>query len=95
MATKNHRSEERVPTTLPVKLGNKMGLTRDISVSGICFDIDADYVAGSEITFEVELDSGAEKIVLKCRGSIVRTDTHGQKRGVAVKITESVLQAAP
>lgn len=87
--SRNKRSEERVNVALPVRLDNTSGLTRDVSVSGISFEVDANYTLGGEISFVIE----NEKILLKCKGSIVRTEAHGQKTGVAVKITESVMEA--
>jgi hypothetical protein len=90
----NQRSEERVAAALPVRLGNKTGLTRDVSVSGISFEIDDDYKTGSEISFMVEVATPTGKMMLKCHGSVVRTEARGKKTGVSVKITESVMEAA-
>jgi hypothetical protein len=41
----------------------------------------------------VELDAPGRKMMLKCRGEIVRVEPHGERVGVAVKIEESVLEA--
>jgi hypothetical protein len=90
----NKRSEERVNVALPVKLDNATGLTRDVSASGICFEVDASFTAGSEISFVIEMEAFHEKMLLKCKGNIIRTEARGQKTGVAVKITESVMEAA-
>lgn len=90
---RDQRGEERVPAALTVKVDHATGVTRDISVSGICFETDADYTAGNEISFMVELESPIGKMILKCQGRIVRTEARGDKTGVAVKITESVMEA--
>lgn len=90
----NQRSEERVSVALPVRLDNVSGLTSDVSASGICFEADVDYAAGSEISFVIEVATPTGKMLLKCKGSIVRTEARGQKVGVAVKIIESVMEAA-
>jgi len=92
--SRNKRSEERVNVALPVRLDNTSGLTRDVSASGISFEVDANYTLGSEISFVIEMEVFSEKMLLKCKGSIVRTETHDQKIGVAVKITESVMEAS-
>lgn len=91
--SKNKRSEERVKVALPVRLDNMIGMTRDVSASGISFEVDANYTTGSEISFVIEMEAFSEKILLKCKGSIIRTEAHGQKTNVAVKITESVMEA--
>lgn len=90
----DNRGEDRVSVELPVRLGKLHGLTRDVSASGICFEVDASYFTNSEITFEIELETGAEKMLLKCKGHILRTQDHGKKKTVAIKITASVMEAA-
>lgn len=74
-------------------MDNMIGLTRDVSASGISFEVDANYTTGSEINFIIEMEAFNEKMFWKCKGSIVRTEAHGQKISVAVKITESVMEA--
>lgn len=92
--SKNKRSEERVNVVLPVRLDNMIGMTRDVSATGISFEVDANYTTGSEINFIIEMEAFNEKMLWKCKGSIVRTEAHGQKISVAVKITESVMEAS-
>ena len=92
--TAQKRREERVSTQLPVYLGGATGRTRDVSASGILFKTDASYALGSSISFAVELDTSNGKMVMRCRGDIVRIEPKGSKVGVAVKITESTLEPA-
>jgi len=92
--SKNRRAEERVKVELPVRLDNASGVTRDVSASGISFEVDANFTSGSEVSFVIELEGFNELMLLQCKGSIIRTEAHGEKIGVAVKITESVMQAA-
>ena len=88
------RKEERIVTSLPVKLGEAMGLTRNVSAAGIFFEIDGACTVGSDISFALELETPTGKIMLKCKGSIVRTESRdNNKLGVAVKISESVMEA--
>lgn len=87
------RKEERVETELPVRVGWVRGTTRDISASGVFFETDAAYTTGSEINFSVELnDAPGGKMMLKCRGRIVRVEDRGGKIGVAAAIVESRLE---
>jgi len=87
-----HRKEERVSTALPVNLGTATGITKDVSASGIFFETDVPYALDSVISFTVELDTPGGKMLLKCRGNIVRIEPLGKKVGVAVKITESTME---
>jgi hypothetical protein len=84
--------EERVSAALPVSLDRGVGITRDVSASGVFFETDVNYAPGSEISFAIELRGPAGKMMFKCRGQIVRVEDRGGKVGVAAKIIESRLE---
>jgi len=94
MATASaRRREERVPTALPVRLSEgTTGVTRDVSASGVFFETDKECVAGSEISFAIEVDGPTGKMMLKCQGRVVRVEQRDGKIGVAAKIVESRLE---
>ena len=87
------KREERVSTALPVDVGFAVGITRNISASGIFFEIDANYAVGSSISFSVKLDTPSGHMNLKCRGEIVRIEPRDARVGVAVMISESAMEA--
>lgn len=90
------RRAERIDVALPVRLANRTGLTRNISVGGIYFEMDAAAEAGSEISFDVEMETPLGRMTLRCNGRVVRTEQQNDGRtGVAVKMTDSKLEAAP
>lgn len=82
-----------MPAALPVNLNEGTGITRDVSASGVFFETDVNYAAGSEISFSIELQGPAGKLMLKCKGQIVRVEERDGKVGVAAKIIESQLEA--
>ena len=87
------RREERMSSTRPVKLDRGTGVTRNISASGVFFETNVDYAAGSEIRFAIEVDGPrGEKMMLRCRGEIVRVEHRDGKVGVAAKIVSSKLE---
>ena len=87
------RREERMASTRPVRLDRGTGITRNISASGVFFETDLDYAAGSQISFAIEFDGPrGEKMMLKCRGEIVRVEHRNGKVGVAAKIVASKLE---
>jgi hypothetical protein len=87
------RREERMSSTRPVRLDRGTGVTRNISASGVFFETNVDYAAGSEISFAIELDDPrGEKVMLRCRGEIVRVEHRDGKVGVAAKIVASKLE---
>lgn len=89
----NKRREERLFAGLPVDLGATKGTTRDVSASGLFFEVDASYALGSSVDLTVELHTQDGKMLIKCRGDIVRIEPCGKKVGVAVTITESKMEA--
>jgi len=94
MAT-GKRAEERVLATRPVRLDRGgTGVTRNVSASGVFFETDVNYAAGSEISFAIELDGPTGKMMLKCQGQIVRVERRDGKVGVAAKIVASTLESA-
>lgn len=93
-STKSKRKEDRIPSEHLVNLGNGIGTTRNISASGMYFEIDASCVPGRQIDFTVEFDSPGGSLLLKCSGEVIRIEPHDGKIGVAVKILKSVMVAA-
>ena len=88
---KEKHREERVIASLPLAMAGAVGITRDVSASGVFFETDAAYDVGSPIRFVLNLDTPWGKVIFKCQGKIVRLEPHNQKVGVAVQFTESTL----
>ena len=93
VGTAEKRGEERVQAGLRVSLGSSVGLTRDVSASGLYFEIEGSFAAGEAITLAVEIDTAAGKIALWCHGKVVRVEQRGREQGVAVQILDSMLRA--
>jgi hypothetical protein len=85
---KKQRKEGRENKILPVKVigDHVMGVTRDVSASGVYFEIDSHYRVGSSIKMMIEFGS-PQGMQLECEGTIVRVEAHGSDRmGVAVRM---------
>jgi hypothetical protein len=85
---KKKRKEGREKKTLPVKIiGDSVeGVTRNLSASGVHFEIDSYYQVGWSIKMTIEFES-PQGMQLECEGTIVRVEDHGSdKRGVAVRM---------
>lgn len=91
---KNFRKEERLLATYSVKLGGTVGITRDISPSGMYISADladASYAPGSKINPTIRLNDSRGKLMLMCDGEIVRIESRDGEVGVAVKIIRTVM----
>lgn len=95
---KEHRERrrgQRIHIALPVFLKNAQGITRDVSAAGVYFWISEFICApGDLIDFAVELRRPGGRLVLKCRGDVVRTEARNNEIGVAVRIVESAMELA-
>jgi len=87
----NKRREERVSAVLPVFLENATGMTCDVSASGMFLETSASFAIGDLVSFSVEFDALGGKRMLKCRGSIVRTEQLENRIGLAIEIMESTM----
>lgn len=83
------RRGERLGAALAVNLGRKSGVTRDVSASGVFFEIDARYPVGSEIRFELDLDTPWGQAKCDCSGTIVRVERHDGTVGIAVQFSDA------
>ena len=89
------RKERRYRGAYPVYVGNTLCATRDMSTSGVYFWKDGIcmYAPGDKINFSIQLDTAKGKILWKCKGDVVRTDPLGHMAGVAVRLTDSKMDA--
>lgn len=88
------RREERVPASHLVSVGEIKGVTGDISASGIYFVADTPFVLGEIIALVVEFGRQGVNFMLKCTGEIVRVESRSGKSGMAVKISQSIMESA-
>ena len=84
---------DRHTVSIPITLGPKTGIVKDISATGIYFEIDCEQKIGSDIHFELELITPGGPIRVNCKGQIVRLENKGKHVGIAAKIEESELHA--
>lgn len=96
------RTGKRFPLELPIKIhkadtpGESSGITGNLSAAGVYIRADATLEVGSPVEFEIalppEMTGGTDKVIIQCRGRVVRTDepAAGSKpseaRGVACVI---------
>jgi hypothetical protein len=90
----HRRSDERITTSFPVTVNGSAGKTRDISASGIFFEVDENTELGSKINFSVQLDTPGGVLKLVCEGEVIRLEKRDGKLGVAAKILSQEMESA-
>ena len=88
------RAHERVVAEMPVRREGSLGTTRNVSASGVFFEIDNGVAVGSEISFEIGMQTALGPMTMKCMGVVVRTEQKSGRTGVAVRMTDSRLEAS-
>ena len=89
-----HRTEPRERLALPLKLGaGAHGLTRDISPSGLYFEIRGDHDLSGTLFFEMDLAEA--KVKFTAEGRIVRIEHREGCTGIAVKLLSPRLEPLP
>lgn len=82
---KEQRVEPRERLALPIKLGGgSSAVTRDISPSGLFFEMDGIHQMHGSVDFEMHLPEARMKFTAV--GEIVRVEHLGGKTGVAVRL---------
>jgi len=90
------RRDKRIDIALPVILENTIGVTRDVSTSGVFFwESGMFLIDGESIRFALERKIATGKLMRICRGIVVRTEPGDNDVGVAVRIIESKTEAVP
>lgn len=84
------RREERILLETPLQFAKGVGITRDISNSGIYFLTRENLVPGGELSFSLKLDYACpgKPVTMKCQGQVLRVETKGEQFGVAASIGE-------
>jgi len=90
----HRRRDERIATAFPVSVNGSAGKTRDISASGIFFEVDEDTKLGSKIHFSVQLDTPGGLLNMVCEGEVIRLEKRDGKLGVAAKIISQEMESA-
>ena len=102
-AERINRAEKRLNAALPLSLeGGAIGLTRDVSASGIFFETDVINEPGSIIHFTLTFDGPSGGMTLKCQAQVLRVEPQlvgnaagerGSRVGIAAKIIDSKFEA--
>ena len=85
----DRRQAIRLPMALPVELEEGIGITRDVSLSGIFFETEQGFLPGEPIRFVLVLGpvSLGRPIRLECEGRVLRVEARdAEKVGMAVTI---------
>jgi hypothetical protein len=84
---------DRHSVNFPIALGSSEGVVKDISTTGIYFEIDQSQSVGSTINFVIDLHTPGGPIQVQCHGTVVRVDEKPGRIGIAATISESAFKS--
>lgn len=87
------RKHERIHVTLPIRLGNRIGVVRNVSESGVYFEIKHEIDFADEINFAIEMSTSVGLMELKCKGIVVRMERKVDRIGIAVCLLSSEFES--
>jgi len=84
------RRAPRFRIDIRVELEEGMGLTRDVSLSGVFFETDQPLAPGEQVSLVMVLErvSPNRPVRLQCEGRVVRVNQFDKGLGVAVAISD-------
>ena len=92
-SVKKKMRADRHPVAFPVSIGHSKGVVKDISTTGIYFEIDQSQSLGSNIDFVLDLETPGGPIQIQCHGTVVRIEESPGRIGIAATIDESVFKS--
>ena len=93
---RERRSEVREEVALTVTIaGGAIGLTRDVSPSGLYFECQDNLGPMTEIGFTLDLEGCPRPMRLVGEGRVVRVERNGDGSGVGVRMLSSRLVCGP
>ena len=72
-----------------MEINGVVGLTRNVSATGVYFETMVDQAPGSRVRFVVEVLVKGERLKMVCAGEVVRVERKLGTVGVAVKLSSS------
>jgi len=85
----SRRTADRFVCELPLEIDGAVGLTRNVSASGVYFETTLDHAPGSRVHFVVEVVVKGETLKMVCAGDVLRVERKPGTVGIAVKLTSS------
>ncbi|QWD77366.1 PilZ domain-containing protein [Polynucleobacter sp. MWH-Svant-W18] len=82
----------RHPVSFPISVGFSKGIVKDISTTGIYFEIDQSQSVGSDIDFVLDLDTPGGPIQIQCHGTVIRIEEISGRIGIGATINETIFK---
>lgn len=73
---------------VPVAVEDRWGVTTDVSSSGVRFETDRFFPAGSQIAFSLALRNHGSEGLIRCEGQVVRVDEFRERAFIAATIDQ-------
>jgi hypothetical protein len=81
-----YRIADRFDAAIPLALGDALGEVRNISDTGLYFEIDAEQKVGSLVNLTLEFQLGGKPHRVECKAQVVRISNVNGRVGVGARL---------
>jgi hypothetical protein len=91
--TKHRIRAERIESNIPLHINGSVTTAKDISATGIFFELDQTHEIGSKIKFHLDLATPGGPLMMICEAQIMRVVNKDGQFGIGAKILNQEIKS--
>ncbi|QWE11736.1 PilZ domain-containing protein [Polynucleobacter sp. AP-Titi-500A-B4] len=90
---KHQPRAERIESNIPLQINGLVTSAKDISATGIFFELDETHEVGSKIQFQLDIRTPGGPLVVICEAQVTRVVKKNGQFGIGAKILNQEIKA--
>jgi len=92
-AEKHQPRAERIESNIPLQINGMSSIAKDISATGIFFELDQTHEIGSKIQFQLDISTPGGPLVVLCEAQVTRVVKKDGQFGIGAKILNQQIKS--
>ena len=92
-AKKHQPRAERIESNIPLQINGMSSIAKDISATGIFFELDETHEIGSKIQFQLDISTPGGPLVVLCEAQVTRVVKKDGQFGIGAKILKQEIKS--
>ena len=92
-AEKHQPRAERIESNIPLQINGMSSIAKDISATGIFFELDETHEIGSKIQFQLDISTPGGPLVVLCEAQVTRVVKKDGQFGIGAKILNQEIKS--
>jgi len=92
-AKKHQPRAERIESNIPLQINGMSSIAKDISATGIFFELDETHEIGSKIQFQLDISTPGGPLVVLCEAQVTRVVKKDGQFGIGAKILSQQIKS--